>query len=86
MSDNIMRFLLAFPPEQPVSVPQLQQQDLLRSFPRVRFGLMVGVGGGAPSNPSDNPCQDILLGDVTVSNADGTSGTGEECIYFINLN
>src|SRR6202161_4222737 len=30
-----------------------------RSFPRVRFGLMVGVGGGAPSNPRDDPRQDI---------------------------
>jgi hypothetical protein len=34
-------------------------RDLLRSFPKVRFGLMVGVGGGAPSNPSDDPGEDI---------------------------
>src|SRR5437667_4391297 len=27
--------------------------NLLRSFPKVRFGLMVGIGGGAPSEPSD---------------------------------
>src|SRR5712664_4094911 len=27
-------------------------RDLIRSFPRVRFSLMVGVGGESPSNPS----------------------------------
>jgi nucleoside phosphorylase len=46
-------------------------RDLIRSFPRVRFGLMVGVGGGAPSNPSDDPRQDIHLGDVIVGNPEG---------------
>jgi hypothetical protein len=35
---------------------------------------MVGVGGGAPSNPSDNPRQDIRLGDVIVSSPEGSSG------------
>ncbi|KAN0067053.1 Nucleoside phosphorylase domain containing protein [Elaphomyces granulatus] len=49
-------------------------KDLLRSFPKVRFGLMVGIGGGAPSNPSDNPCKDIRLGDVVVSNPEGNCG------------
>jgi nucleoside phosphorylase len=52
-------------------------EHLLQSFPRVRFGLMVGVGGGAPSNPSDDPRQDIRLGDVIVSNAEGNYGKGE---------
>jgi nucleoside phosphorylase len=51
-------------------------RDLLRSFPRVRFGLMVGVGGGAPSIPSDDPCQDIRLGDVIVGNPEGGYGKG----------
>jgi hypothetical protein len=46
--------------------------NLLRSFPKIRFGLMVGVGGGAPSNPSDNPHEDLRLGDVVVSNPEGT--------------
>ncbi|KAN0081988.1 hypothetical protein V8E54_003286 [Elaphomyces granulatus] len=49
-------------------------KDLLRSFPKVRFGLMVGVGGGAPSNPSNDPCKDIRLGDVVVSNPEGNCG------------
>ncbi|KAN0075579.1 hypothetical protein V8E54_006849 [Elaphomyces granulatus] len=49
-------------------------KDLLRSFPKVRFGLMVGIGGGAPSNPSDDPCKDIRLGDVVVGNPEGNCG------------
>ena len=48
-------------------------RDLLRSFPRVRFGLMVGIGGGAPSN---DPCQDIRLGDIVVSTPIGNDGKG----------
>jgi len=35
---------------------------MLRSFPAIRFGLMVGIGGGAPSAKHD-----IRLGDVVVS-------------------
>ncbi|KFA72818.1 hypothetical protein S40288_09511, partial [Stachybotrys chartarum IBT 40288] len=37
-------------------------RDLLHSFPNVRVGLMVGIGGGAPSSKND-----IRLGDVVVS-------------------
>jgi hypothetical protein len=37
-------------------------KDMMHSFPNVRIGLMVGVGGGAPS-----PKHDIRLGDVVVS-------------------
>ena len=36
--------------------------DVLHSFPNVRIGLMVGIGGGAPSRKHD-----IRLGDVVVS-------------------
>ncbi|KAH0285392.1 purine and uridine phosphorylase, partial [Aureobasidium sp. EXF-3399] len=44
--------------------------DMLRSFTNVKVGLMVGVGGGAPT--SDN---DIRLGDVVVSSPkDGNGG------------
>lgn len=39
------------------------------SFPSVRFGLMVGVGGGAPSRKND-----IRLGDVVISNPAGKYG------------
>jgi nucleoside phosphorylase len=35
---------------------------LLRSFPAIRFGLMVGIGGGVPSKDAD-----IRLGDVVIS-------------------
>lgn len=37
-------------------------RDLLRSFPNVKVGLMVGIGGGVPSAKHD-----IRLGDVVVS-------------------
>lgn len=41
-------------------------RDLARSFPNVRFGLMVGIGGGIPSD-----AHDIRLGDVVVSSKVG---------------
>ncbi|KAL7972428.1 WD40-repeat-containing domain protein [Trichoderma sp. SZMC 28014] len=44
-------------------------RDMLRSFPNVRVGLMVGIGGGAPS-----PKHDIRLGDVVVSSRSGDKG------------
>jgi nucleoside phosphorylase len=37
-------------------------KDILYSFPNVRFGLMVGIGGGAPTTEHN-----IRLGDVMVS-------------------
>jgi nucleoside phosphorylase len=37
-------------------------RDMLDSFPNVRIGLMVGIGGGAPSQKHD-----IRLGDIVVS-------------------
>ncbi|KAL7803874.1 putative wd40 protein [Trichoderma afarasin] len=44
--------------------------NLLRSFPNIRFGLMVGIGGGAPTSHHD-----IRLGDVVVSTpGDGKGG------------
>ncbi|KAF4894779.1 Vegetative incompatibility protein HET-E-1 [Colletotrichum fructicola] len=47
-------------------------QRMLDSFPNVRLGLMVGIGGGAPSQ---RPGHDIRLGDVVVSSPrDGHSG------------
>jgi nucleoside phosphorylase len=45
-------------------------RDMLHSFPNVRIGLMVGIGGGAPSQEHD-----IRLGDIVVSAPrDGKSG------------
>ncbi|EJT76906.1 hypothetical protein GGTG_06820 [Gaeumannomyces tritici R3-111a-1] len=43
--------------------------NMLRSFPNLRFGLMVGIGGGAPSKEHD-----IRLGDVVVSSPGGGKG------------
>jgi nucleoside phosphorylase len=57
-----------------ISAAATAAKDLLRSFPKVRFGLMVGVGGGAPSNPSEDPRKDIRLGDVVVSMPEGNCG------------
>ncbi|KAJ5935902.1 hypothetical protein N7454_005200 [Penicillium verhagenii] len=46
--------------------------NMIRTFPRIRFGLMVGVGGGAPKSPhSKDPKKDIRLGDVVVSEPHG---------------
>jgi nucleoside phosphorylase len=43
---------------------------MLHSFPNVRIGLMVGIGGGAPSQKHD-----IRLGDIAVSAPhDGNGG------------
>ncbi|KAL3488238.1 ankyrin repeat-containing domain protein [Aspergillus germanicus] len=45
-------------------------RDMLHSFPNIRIGLMVGIGGGVPTTKHD-----IRLGDVVVSvPQDGTSG------------
>ncbi|KAK8926985.1 Ankyrin-1 [Metarhizium anisopliae] len=46
--------------------------SVVESFRNIRFGLMVGVGGGAPKRPHlDDPLKDIRLGDVVVSTARG---------------
>jgi nucleoside phosphorylase len=47
-------------------------RDILHSFPNVRVGLMVGIGGGAPSRKHD-----IRLGDVVVS----ASGNGKGGVF-----
>jgi hypothetical protein len=43
-------------------------RDMIRTFPNIQFGLMVGIGGGAPSEGHD-----IRLGDILV----GISGNGK---------
>ncbi|KAG5793238.1 hypothetical protein H9Q69_007716 [Fusarium xylarioides] len=47
-------------------------KDMFHSFPNVRFGLMVGIGGGAPTAEHD-----IRLGDVVVS----ASGHGKGGVF-----
>ena len=44
-------------------------KDMLRSFESIRIGLMVGIGGGAPSRKHD-----IRLGDVVVGCPVGRTG------------
>ncbi|THW85207.1 hypothetical protein D6D15_08240 [Aureobasidium pullulans] len=43
--------------------------NMLHSFPNIRVGLMVGVGGGAPTAEND-----IRLGDIVVSSPRGGTG------------
>ncbi|KLJ13037.1 hypothetical protein EMPG_11994 [Blastomyces silverae] len=44
-------------------------KDMQHSFPHTRIGLMVGIGGGAPSEKHD-----IRLGDIVVSTPCGNDG------------
>ncbi|KAF6785571.1 kinesin light chain protein [Colletotrichum sojae] len=44
-------------------------RDVLHSFPNVRIGLMVGIGGGAPSQKHD-----IRLGDIVISSSGNGNG------------
>jgi len=46
-------------------------KDMLRTFTGLRFGLLVGIGGGI-SNPHDG--RDFRLGDIVVSQPDKTFG------------
>lgn len=49
--------------------------NLIRTFRNIRFGLMVGIGGGAPKRPDPNdPRNDIRLGDIVVSTPKGGHG------------
>ncbi|PWY94679.1 purine and uridine phosphorylase [Aspergillus sclerotioniger CBS 115572] len=47
---------------------------LIRTFHNIRFGLLVGVGGGAPDLAHLDPSNDIRLGDVVVSYPTGKHG------------
>ncbi|KAJ4122854.1 hypothetical protein NW765_017402 [Fusarium oxysporum] len=52
-----------------ISSAAVVARDMVRSFPSLRFALMVGIGGGAPT-----PERDIRLGDVVVSVPQGKLG------------
>ncbi|KAK6525239.1 hypothetical protein TWF694_005385 [Orbilia ellipsospora] len=50
-------------------------KNLIRTFRNIRFGLMVGIGGGAPKKPHPHDTlMDIRLGDVVVSSPKGNHG------------
>ncbi|KAF2998684.1 hypothetical protein E8E14_002898 [Neopestalotiopsis sp. 37M] len=44
-------------------------RDMLHSFPNIRIGLMVGIGGGAPTEKND-----VRLGDIVVSTPEDDKG------------
>jgi nucleoside phosphorylase len=46
-------------------------KDMMRTFTGIRFGLMVGIGGGIPNLTKGI---DVRLGDVVVSQPDKTNG------------
>ncbi|KAJ5267113.1 hypothetical protein N7478_009921 [Penicillium angulare] len=46
--------------------------NMLNSFPNVRIGLMVGIGGGVPGEKNDIRLGDIVVGTTCAS--DGTAG------------
>ncbi|KAL4786822.1 purine and uridine phosphorylase [Aspergillus varians] len=42
--------------------------QMVRTFKKIRFGLLVGIGGGVPLDPDpEEPADDIRLGDIVVS-------------------
>ena len=49
---------------------------MIHTFPNIRIGLMVGVGGGAPSSEND-----IRLGDVVVSSRSGLQSAGHGGVF-----
>ncbi|KAE8386920.1 hypothetical protein BDV23DRAFT_186802 [Aspergillus alliaceus] len=56
-------------------------KDMLRSFPNIKIGLMVGVGGGASGPPSERSEDDIRLGDIVVSKPGPGCGGVIQCDY-----
>ncbi|THZ11063.1 hypothetical protein D6C91_09549 [Aureobasidium pullulans] len=61
--------VIAVLPEYGTNAASSATANLLNSFPNIKFGLMVGIGGGVPSRKND-----IRLGDVVVSKP--TNGVG----------
>ncbi|KAL4889445.1 hypothetical protein BDV59DRAFT_210363 [Aspergillus ambiguus] len=70
--------VITSPPSAGRSPATAAATNLIRTFPEIRFVLMVGVGGGATKAPSRagslNPAEDIFLGDVVVSEPHGDHG------------
>lgn len=55
-------------------------KEMLLDFPKIRFCLLVGIGGGVPSEEND-----IRLGDVVVSKPQGTVGKSLPKIFVGSL-
>lgn len=61
--------IASFPAKRPGTVTAADVARLMvTTFPSIRLGLMVGIGGGVPS-PND-----VRLGDIVVSQGSGTTG------------
>lgn len=54
-------------------------RNMLHTFPNIRIGLMVGIGGGVPGTKNDIGLGDIGLGDIVVS--DPRNGYGSVSPY-----
>jgi nucleoside phosphorylase len=67
--------VIAFSSEYGVKAAARTATNMVLTFRNIRFGLLVGVGGGAPNPPDPKePLNDIRLGDVVVSFPKGRSG------------
>jgi hypothetical protein len=68
--------VIAFPDSHGTNAAVQTVTNMARTFPRIRFGLIVGVGGGAPKSPhTRDPKKDLRLGDVVVGEPRGNHGT-----------
>ena len=54
-------------------------QNMLFTFPNIHFGLLVGVGGGIPTEET-NPMQDVRLGDVVIGSS---PDSGDVVVYDV---
>ena len=64
--------VIAVMPEVGNNCAAMTATQLLNDFPSVRFGLLVGIGGGVPDEEEDG--NDIRLGDIVVSKPTGGLG------------
>jgi nucleoside phosphorylase len=55
-------------------------KEMLLDFPGIRFGLLVGIGGGIPNEEID-----IRLGDVVVSKPQGTIGMSPPNLFLSSV-
>ena len=53
--------------------------SMFRTFPNIRMAVLVGIGGGIPMEVSEDPLENVHLGDVVV----GWPGDGKPaCVYY----
>ncbi|KAL4939607.1 hypothetical protein BDV06DRAFT_33609 [Aspergillus oleicola] len=74
---GIHNVVIVFPPQGRSGIVSATHivTNMIRTFQKIRFVLLVGVGGGAPGAPNaSNSYMDIRLGDVIVCCPDGNDG------------